>query len=101
MERIEPSNIRIHPAHQLADVVELPSAAEARTAQPESYAPERRRAAPPAPPKPNGGMSLQLAGVFSVFWVGGLAAYLIGFLGLEGLQQISPPWWGLIGAVAI
>jgi hypothetical protein len=102
MERIEPSNIRIHPAHQIADVVELPSATEARTTQSESHPQERRRATPPAvSQKPNGGMSLQLAGVFSVFWAGGLAAYLIGFLGLEGLQQISPPWWGLIGAVAI
>ena len=27
--------------------------------------------------------------------------YLIGFLGLEGLEQIAPPWWGLIAAVAV
>ena len=100
MERIEPSNIRIQQTHQFADVVELPSASEARVNQTEAYPIERRRA-PPQAPKANGGMSLSLAGVFSVFWAGGLAAYLIGFLGLEGLQQISPPWWGLIGAVAI
>lgn len=99
MERIEPSNIRIQQARQFPDVVELPSAAEAR-AQTDAYPTERRRVAPP-PAKPNGGMSLSLAAVFSVFWAGGLAAYLIGFLGLEGLRQISPPWWGLIGAVAI
>ena len=102
MERIEPSNIRIHPAHQqqLAEVLELPSATEARAAQAEPVPTERRRTAPP-PPKQNNGTSLSLAAVFSVFWAGGLAAYLIGFLGFEGLAQISPPWWGLIGAVAI
>ncbi|MBI1210991.1 MAG: hypothetical protein GC190_05975 [Alphaproteobacteria bacterium] len=99
MERIEPSNIRIHQAQQLADIVELPSAAEAR-AQTEASPTERRRTSTP-PAKTNSGMALSLAGVFSVFWAGGLAAYLIGFLGLDGLQQISPPWWGLIGAVAI
>ncbi len=98
MERIEPSNIRILPTHTLSDVVELPSAAEAR-AQGEAFA-ERRRTAPP-PAKPSGGMALSLASIFTLFWVGGLGAYLLGFLGLDGIRQIAPPWWGLIGAVAI
>ncbi len=100
MERIEPSNIRILPNHPLNEVVELPSAAEART-QGEAYSGRRRSLAPPSLPKPAGGMALSLATIFSLFWLGGLAAYLIGFLGWEGIQQIAPPWWGLIGAVGI
>jgi len=98
MERIEPSNIRILQTHAPGEVVELSAAAEAR-AQGEAIT-ERRRIAPP-PVKPSGGMALLLAGIFTLFWLGGLGAYLAGFLGLEGIRLIAPPWWGLIGAVAI
>lgn len=103
MERVEPSQLHNSIQESLqSNVTVLPQAfGGSERGQSDADAQDRSaadfKAIPPQPP--HSGAAFLVAGLFSLFWIGGILAYLSGYLGQGGMDRIPASWWGILAAV--
>lgn len=105
MQRVEPADVRPYvepplrgPAPLQAQVPESPLSAPELKGQHAAGA-ERAPAAPRDEEK--GSIAFLAAMIFSLLWVGALAAYGVGLVGLEKLVALPLEWHLVIGAVTV
>ena len=99
MQRVEPAHI--HAAQDLGDPrlrtrapIEAPPIAD-------EFDPPRVEVTPVDLPEDSGGAIPWGTFLFSLFWLGGIGAYLVGLFGWDRIFQLPLAWYGLISAVLI
>lgn len=105
MQRVEPADVRPYvdpplkgPAPLQAQVPESPSSAPELKGQ---HAAGADRAPASSREEEKGSIAFLAAMVFSLLWVGALAAYGVGLVGLENLVALPLEWHMVIGAVTV
>jgi hypothetical protein len=115
MERVEPTTVHskiqaanLHTAiDSEAELKILPSAtaasrsAERRAQSPGNTANDTGDYKPIDVSASTGGTVYVAAALFTLFWVGGIAAYVLGYYGAGGFERVPSTWWALLGAVTV
>ncbi|MBP6014060.1 MAG: hypothetical protein KBA31_17670 [Alphaproteobacteria bacterium] len=100
MQRVEPSNVHAFQEAVLGDA-RLRARAPVDRAPVEDIDPPRVEVRPVHLPVDSGGALPWGTFLFSVFWLGGIGAYLVGLFGWDRIFQLPIAWYGLISAVLI
>ena len=109
MERIEPSNVRAfsgplinEPAQSRTnasrDNTARDHAAQYEPPPADTSEPPRVEVRRVHVPADSGSVITWGAFLFSMFWLGGISAYLVGLVGVQTLQHLPAAWYGLFAA---